>query len=913
MGTFNAGAIEANLTLGRSDWKSDLTAVKREIQDLENTAVTISIDADADNARIAMDNIELFLEDLDSKTYTPSIDLDVTEANATLDALEARLDELGARTVTVGADADTDNAMIQLSLLEDQMDLLESDPVTIEADADIAAAMANLSALEAAASAIAAETVNIDVDVDDVITALEEMLMLEAAIIAVDGNDIDIDVNYDRDAIEGLVGTGAGMGGGGGGSLGLLKILLISIIGLLPILTMLIGVSTAGIVAFAGAIVGAIGPVAILAAGLVGLVARFKEAQDAGDGLTRPMQVLDNALDDLSDAWNAFLDDIAVEGFTLMGDAVLLLAEILPSLAPLFNETADMIRGVLDSVRDFVNSSEYDEMLGFFGGFGIDMLETFLGIGGNLLRFFGRLFDAIAPFARVMMQGLEDATAGWAEWADDLENNESFQHFIDNAMEYGPDLLEMLWAMIEAFMAIGHALEPFAGPAIEGLTDFFNFIADMDPDTLGWLIVILGGMYIALTVVVPLISSLVGGLSAIATAAGFISIPVLAVVAALAAFAFILWQTWQDSEKFRDIVTDAFEDTKDTVLPIVEDIVRFIKENWGPLKDWIQETWDEYGDVIVEAAEFWGRVIKGVLIAITALWNAHGSDWLRIIKGVFQIIGGLIGGWIKILHGLFILLNGILTGDWNRIWEGIRTIAQGGAQVVTGIIRGLGNVIGGLFSAASRTVRGFWSEMWGGIGRMASSGVSGIVRTVSGLVSMITGMISGIQTAIQNVKDGINSVIGRWNSLEFGVPGFDPPGPGPSLPGFTIGTPDIPYLARGGLAYDATLAVVGDNPGPEPEVIAPLSNLRSMLGDSVGQIDYDRLASAVSAALESMVSRVGLNNGGITREDLERLIEAAGVQVDIDARGADATGLRALPAALTFEIRRLGFGGKANA
>ena len=43
-------------------------------------------------------------------------------------------------------------------------------------------------------------------------------------------------------------------------------------------------------------------------------------------------------------------------------------------------------------------------------------------------------------------------------------------------------------------------------------------------------------------------------------------------------------------------------------------------------------------------------------------------------------------------------------------------------------------------------------------------------------------------------------------------------------------------LAKGGLAYGETLAVVGDNPNArmDPEVIAPLSKLQGMLGKSNG-------------------------------------------------------------------------------
>ena len=42
----------------------------------------------------------------------------------------------------------------------------------------------------------------------------------------------------------------------------------------------------------------------------------------------------------------------------------------------------------------------------------------------------------------------------------------------------------------------------------------------------------------------------------------------------------------------------------------------------------------------------------------------------------------------------------------------------------------------------------------------------------------------------------------------------------------------LPGMAEGGLAFGPTLALVGDNPGAanDPEVVAPLSKLNSMMG-----------------------------------------------------------------------------------
>ena len=59
-----------------------------------------------------------------------------------------------------------------------------------------------------------------------------------------------------------------------------------------------------------------------------------------------------------------------------------------------------------------------------------------------------------------------------------------------------------------------------------------------------------------------------------------------------------------------------------------------------------------------------------------------------------------------------------------------------------------------------------------------------------------------------------------------------------------IGGITAPKLALGGLAYGETLATVGDNPNAaiDPEVIAPLSKLQSIIGQSQGGVLEARIS-----------------------------------------------------------------------
>lgn len=70
-----------------------------------------------------------------------------------------------------------------------------------------------------------------------------------------------------------------------------------------------------------------------------------------------------------------------------------------------------------------------------------------------------------------------------------------------------------------------------------------------------------------------------------------------------------------------------------------------------------------------------------------------------------------------------------------------------------------------------------------------------IVGFFDGIGDKISSKVSGMWDGLKNAfAAAINWIINGWNSLEFKIPGFDPPGPGPKFGGFTLGMPDITPL-----------------------------------------------------------------------------------------------------------------------
>jgi len=1042
--SFNAGKIEADLTLGRSQWVKDLRKTQKEIADLEKTGITIGIDADDTNARVVMDNLELMLDDLGRSRYTPEIDVETRDANRIMERLEDRLEAfdrkiataqafvdtdnatvaldnleremdvldrdgirievevaaaaahreldllqrkvsaLDNKSISIDADADITNAMIQLDILENQMDVLEMDNVNIQADADTAAAEAKLLDLAILTNNLDNQDFDIQVDVDGYETANAKLLTLQGVIAATDANDIDIDIDYDADRLEQLVGAASSGGGGGGGYLGLLKILIYAIILLSPVLSVMISSATAAIVAFASAVTAAAGAALILGGGLVGLVQLFKDT-DPSDR-TPAMQAFADSIEAVTDAWDTFIQGIQQPGFELMAQALELVAGILPDLIPIFNEAAEAMSGILDGIASWVDSPQYQEMLDFFGGFGVDMLESFLTIGGNLLVFFGELFAAIEPFAREMMSGIEEVTAGWAEWAAELDENRAFQDFMENAATYGPMVLDMLGSIVGAFMNLGRALEPFAGPMLEGLTFFFDLIAEADPSTLTTMIGIFAGMWAGANILLPILTGIGGAIGAISTAAGIGLAPLALIAGAIGLVVAAVVDLWRENGAFKESVMNIWTEIQETVIPIVEDIWAKIQENWGPITEFTSTIFESVKEIITAAMDIIEFFVVGILDEIQYAWEHWGDEIVAVVTWFFGIVGPMFEGGMQVIAGIFETVAALLKGDWEGAWDGIKKILSGALDVLLNMMRLFTEPVSKAWSNIRDAVVGWWDKMtnsletkwinfkgwmeekWGNFkdwiqgwapnfpqiwedikekwtsmrtnieGKWDSfkGWVTGWAPNFPAIWDDISAKFTSIREAVEtkwgNFKDAItgwtvnaggifdsikeafrgvlNTIVGWWNNFSLSV---DIPDKIPGLPdSFTISTPDVGGYAKG--AY-----VPGNKPhlkwfgeGPDNEVVAPEPILRKIVEEHSGsKIDYARLADAVATAIVNALGSMR----GVTPEDLERLIEAASVNLNFwtdKKRNPNDILSDDNVRRLMFELRRLGYGGFGN-
>lgn len=244
------------------------------------------------------------------------------------------------------------------------------------------------------------------------------------------------------------------------------------------------------------------------------------------------------------------------------------------------------------------------------------------------------------------------------------------------------------------------------------------------------------------------------------------------------------------------------------LLPYFQQLVTWIEENKPAIQDFAQ------------------AVIGGLASAFK--WVADNLNWLLpIIVGVvaafatFSIVNTIIG--------MITTFNTIIAGA-----TGIMGIFNAVMAANPAVLIALG--VGALIAVVLLLWKN-WDKVSKWMGDSFKWLANGFIGVVNTIIDGINSMIKAFLWPFNLLIKGFNNTIGKITG---------------SIPEIKIEIPNIPKLAKGGIAYDETLAMVGEYPNAksDPEVIAPLSQLKNIIG---GTIDYDELGRAIARYNRNLV------------------------------------------------------------
>ena len=501
---FDAGTIEAHLTLDRTRFSRELNLAKQEGKAFDGT------------------------------TYKAKLDLDRTTFNRDLEKTQRQLAELTARTRAVRLGLDSRTANAELTRFNERLLALGSGEVDV--NADTTAASARLREVAAAARSVPRE-VDVKVDVDRGGAGRAALHSLIGLLIA--GSPALVPAV--AAATAGVVGLSSGLAAAGG------------VVGAAGVGYLAVGKQAA---VMAEGLSKAKEKLDQTAEGTEAHAEALKNYKALLAEMKGPLGDLVLELEATKAAFSDLGEQLTPRAARTMTQALVLVRDVMTGIPPLFNVADRSISQMLDSLSEWFHGPGFGDLTRFITQEGPDAFRSFGRIAGGALTGVGHLFEAFAGTGQAALDWLADSMERFSSWADRLKYSPAFANFLDYVNENAPRVIDLIGSLVSAVIDVGQALAPYGGAALEAITGIARGLSSMaenhgDLLALG---LVLGGLALAATKGTTALRGLTGALGAGSAAAKLMGGSMTGAVAGIVAVGIAAevssnqWDKWQNKK-----------------------------------------------------------------------------------------------------------------------------------------------------------------------------------------------------------------------------------------------------------------------------------------------------------------------------------------------------------------------------
>lgn len=274
----------------------------------------------------------------------------------------------------------------------------------------------------------------------------------------------------------------------------------------------------------------------------------------------------------------------------------------------------------------------------------------------------------------------------------------------------------------------------------------------------------------------------------------------------------------------------------------VEDVYQRVKPAVDAIRTIVGNTVDAirgYVDIVVgiftgDWSRAWDgmrRVVTNALENAKAILKLEGVVWKAILGKLGDLaVDGLraaLVGLGEVARAAVTKLPGIVLEVNQRAYAAAFELAGRIARGLLDALSTLPGKVSTLLGQLPGVIRG-WAEAVGSAGLAVGRALFG--KLVDGLAGIGDALYAKIRAAVNYVVGKANSIISRINkALQITTPSLEIMGKTvvPSITYDPPDIPDIPYLAKGGVVTEPTLAMIGESGA---EAVVPLDRAGRMLG-----------------------------------------------------------------------------------
>lgn len=408
-------------------------------------------------------------------------------------------------------------------------------------------------------------------------------------------------------------------------------------------------------------------------------------------------------------------------------------------------------------------------ILADLGGIVAAVFRAMETAGGGALGVFGQLLDGVHKFLD-SAKGQEILVAIFRSLGEIgkafLPVLESLAGAIATLAPHIADLATAIGPILKtAIDAVAPALEQLGPALVTVFTEFGKAVQTIaDSGALKDLATAIGDILVALAPLLPSLAQvLVPVLKLLSTLVSEVVAPALETLVGWIRQG-VEWLQGgglsEDSWLMRVIKTIAevggpiFEQFKELVGSVFTDLVTWFTENKATVEEW--------GNRIISIIQSAGEIIAGVFEAINIAWDLFGKPLLDLIGGVFSGILAVIDGVMQAIKGLINIVLGVITGDWERVWGGIKDYLGGIWEAIKGVVEGALSILKFQVTAVLGSVGETWDSAWNKIKQVAETIWNAITGWIDARITDIKNFIGKlaelpgkVSAWFGEIKDGI--------------------------------------------------------------------------------------------------------------------------------------------------------------
>lgn len=486
------------------------------------------------------------------------------------------------------------------------------------------------------------------------------------------------------------------------------------------------------------------------------------------------------------------------------------LVNVFTQLAPLFQWSADWLDRLGQSFSNWANSAAGENSITRF----IEYTKTNLPIIGNIFKnvFAGinNLMNAFSGSSTGIFQSLEQMTAKFREWSEQVGQSQGFKDFVSYIQTNGPLIMQLIGNIARGLVAFATAMAPIASAVLRVAVAITGWIANLfeaHPATaqlVGVIITLVGAFRFLIAPILavmdflgPLAARLVAlvtkfgwaktgtlvlskamtslkgpiklvtaifqllfgkiglirnAISALVTVFGILGGPITIVIGVIAALIAIFVLLWNKNEGFRNFIINA----------------------WNAIKTFMVNVWNVLKAV---ASVVWNAILTAITTAVSNVYNFIMIVWNQIVAYLQGLWNGIIAiattVWnllVTIITTVFTTIMTIVMTIWTAIWTFLSTIWNTIITIATTIWNLLVTVITTVFTTIMTIAMTIWNAiwtflqtLWNTIVTVATKVWNAITTAISTALQAAWSFISNIWNTIWSFLSGILTTI--WNKV----------------------------------------------------------------------------------------------------------------------------------------------------